>query len=79
VGVRDIATAWDLGGTDDAVLEAWTWAPHVALPADPDARCALWRREAAERVARAGQHPAPSIKACSSGARRPPWARHRRG
>lgn len=52
VGVRDIATAWALDDHDDAVREAWTWAPHVALPAAPDARCALWRREAAERALR---------------------------
>lgn len=54
VGVSDIANAWTLDDQDDAVLEAWTWAPHVALPATPDARCTLWRREAAERVLRAG-------------------------
>jgi len=61
VGVRDIATAWALDHHDDAVLEAWTWAPHVALPAAPDARCALWRREAAERALRASPGTPPAI------------------
>jgi GT2 family glycosyltransferase len=61
VGVRDIATAWALDDHDDAVLEAWTWAPHVALAAAPDVRCALWRREAAERALRASPGTTPAI------------------
>ncbi len=60
-GVRDIVAAWSLGEDDDPVLEAWTWAPHVALAAPPDPRCALWRREAAERVVRAGRSHARAI------------------
>ena len=51
VGVDEVVGAWDLGEEDDPVLEAWTWAPHVAVPAMPDPRCSLWRRQAAERVA----------------------------
>ena len=51
MSTRAVAEAWGLGADDDPVREAWTWAPHVALAASPDARCALWRREAAERVA----------------------------
>lgn len=61
VGTDDVAGAWFLGANDDAVLEAWTWAPHVALEAPPDPRCALWRREAAERVIRHAE--APTIHA----------------
>lgn len=52
VAVAEIIEAWSLDDAGDAALEAWTWAPHVALPAPPDPRCSLWRREAAERVAR---------------------------
>jgi len=55
VSASDVACAWGLDDRDDAVLEAWTWAPHVAMPAPLDPRCALWRRSAAERVLRDGR------------------------
>lgn len=61
VGSAEVADAWSLEASDDAVLEAWTWAPHVALAAPPDPRCALWRRDAAERVIRRSE--APTIHA----------------
>lgn len=54
VAIAEITDAWALEDPADAVLEAWTWEPHVALPDAPDPRCALWRREAAERRVREG-------------------------
>ena len=54
VAAEAVAEAWALDEGENTVLEAWTWAPHVALPAAPDPRCTLWRREAAERVVRDG-------------------------
>lgn len=62
VGIGDVATGWALEDGDDAVLEAWTWAPHVALPAAPDARCALWRRTAAETLVRSAAGNAAAIR-----------------
>lgn len=54
VSTAAVRTAWRLDPADDAVLEAWTWSPHVAEPAAPDPRCALWSRAAAEAVAAGG-------------------------
>ncbi len=62
VSTREVVDAWHLAADDDAVLEAWTWAPHVALPAGPDPRCALWTRAAARRIADRGDANAVSAR-----------------
>jgi GT2 family glycosyltransferase len=54
VSVSAVIERWDLSTGDDAVLEAWTWAPHVALPARPDPRCTLWTRAGAQRLVESG-------------------------
>ncbi|MGL6289938.1 MAG: hypothetical protein ACRC2H_04550, partial [Silanimonas sp.] len=62
VSIREVIDAWDLTDDVDAVLEAWTWAPHVALPARPDPRCALWTRAAARRIVDGGDASAVSAR-----------------
>lgn len=74
-----LAEAWGLSEQADLVAEAWTWAPRIALPADPDAGPALWRAEAfaargSGRIAQAALLPFVALE----GAARPlldpaPW------